>query len=93
MNTINTGYYQIIFTLFFNFRILEIIKFYKKYNYRVKQLELNFSSIYNGFLESFKRTRILYLFNISLLFFQNIYKSPKNTIIKTKHFLLKKLLN
>jgi glycosyltransferase involved in cell wall biosynthesis len=84
------GYYQIIFSYLFSFKLKGLLNFIEEYNVRIYKLNHNHKFIFMGLTEAFRRSNLYYVFQLFRLFINQFILSPRNTILKTRYFLEKK---
>lgn len=88
-STITSGYFQVICSYIFKFRIYGLYKFIEVYKKRIEPIEFDMDPVLLGMREAFLRTKTYYIFNIIYIFSNLFIKSPLNTLGRTHRFMLK----
>jgi len=81
------GYYQIIFSYLFNFKFKSLFKFLSEYRLRINKIKNHHKYIYSGFIQTFLRSKLVYILNLTKLFLFQFISSPQKTLKKTNYFL------
>lgn len=84
------GFYQMIFSHIFFLKFRDLFLFINKYYNQVSYMKKHHIYFIYGFIQAFKRTRLIYILNLIKLFLVNFFSSPISTIRRTKYFLKSK---
>jgi glycosyltransferase involved in cell wall biosynthesis len=86
-----TGFYRVFFSHLFTFKLISLFHFLREYNSRVSQFNQHCKFIFIGFKQAFFRSKLYYIYQLTILFLDQFLSSPINTITKIKYFLKSKL--
>lgn len=88
-----SGFYRIIFSYLFNFKLISLLNFTREYRYEIFKLKQHYKFIFIGLKFALVRSNLNYFLQLFLLFISQFIYSPILTIKRAIYFLKSKLIS